>query len=41
MTVAGLYLAPFMPNQSTVFRRDHDETETEDELGQPGLQPAE
>ncbi|MDJ0921764.1 MAG: sterol desaturase family protein [Henriciella sp.] len=44
MTVAGLYLAPFLPNQKTVFAPSADET-AEDAIepaaGQPALHPAE
>lgn len=43
MTVAGLYIAPFLPNQKTVFRVEgeadsHSETSTP---SKPALQPAE
>ena len=40
MTVAGLYLAPFLPNQSTVFREDDSETPARAGAGNT-LQPAE
>jgi len=40
MTVAGLYIAPFLPNQKTVFRKDEQETSAPTESS-PKLQPAE
>ncbi|NQY95525.1 MAG: sterol desaturase family protein [Henriciella sp.] len=39
MTVAGLYLAPFLPNQKTVFRAEDDVNELP--ATAPKLQPAE
>lgn len=41
MTVAGLYLAPFMPNQKSVFREDNEETTETTASSHPRLQPAE
>lgn len=40
MTVAGLYLAPFLPNQRTVFREDEN-ADPETSADEPRLQPAE
>lgn len=45
MTVAGLYVAPFLPNQKTVFRRKSDDAseadQTESSVTRSGLQAAE
>lgn len=41
MTVAGLYLAPFLPNQKTVFRTEDVDTETDAMDQSARLQPAE
>ncbi|MEM7460079.1 MAG: sterol desaturase family protein [Pseudomonadota bacterium] len=40
LTVAGLYIAPFLPNQKTVFARD-EEAESAASTDGPRLQPAE
>lgn len=44
MTVAGLYIAPFLPNQKDVFRVEEDGPETDESQRSgdgPSLQPAE
>ncbi|MEO1553279.1 MAG: sterol desaturase family protein [Pseudomonadota bacterium] len=41
LTVAGLYIAPFLPNQKTVFASEGDETEETLSTASPHLQPAE
>nr|WP_070960204.1 sterol desaturase family protein [Hyphomonas sp. Mor2] len=43
MTVAGLYIAPFLPNQKNVFRVEREDRSQEDVTapGKPILQPAE
>ncbi len=41
LTVAGLYIAPFLPNQKTVFRKDDPTSDDPAAAPAPGLQPAE
>ena len=41
LTVAGLYIAPFLPNQKTVFRKDDVTSEDAAVAPASGLQPAE